>query len=244
MNESNKKIIKWIGLGFAILLIMFMFMKVDKKDNKESIETSKDKIEVNNNDKVENQSIKNTIEFVSSIYGLEIDKLKVINNPVGFNGKVIAPKETVNNGLNYIMDNIVKNEKLENVKISLGEDIATINVTYKINDKIKTPVEMTIKPMLNKDKDLQIEIKEVKFLDIKVFKWLVDFSTNKFIKEWIPKDNEFKVKFNDGNIVIDKNNFKGTTFNDISIKSDNLNIDLTFDLEKIMINMESKYKNK
>ncbi|MGX4599709.1 hypothetical protein [Faecalimicrobium sp. JNUCC 81] len=243
MNESNKKIIKWIGLGFAILLILFVFMKINKEDNKESIETPKDKIESNHSN-IQNKSIKNTIEFVSSLYGLEVEELKVINSPVGFKGNVLVPKETVNNGLNYIMDNIVKNKKLENVKISLGKDIATINVTYKVNDKIKTPVEMTIKPVINKNKDLQIEIKEVKFLDIKVFKWLVDFSTNKFIKEWIPKDNEFKVEFNNGNIIIYKNNFKGTTFNDISIKSDNLNINLTFDLEKIMINMESKYKNK
>ncbi|WP_042273820.1 hypothetical protein [[Clostridium] dakarense] len=243
MKESNKKTIKWVGLGFAILLIIFMFMKFNKEDNKENIKTPKDKIEANHSS-TENKSIKNTVEFVSYLYGLEVNELKVINNPVGFKGNVIAPKETVDNGLNYIMNNIVKNEKLENVKVSLGEDTATINVNYKINNKIKTPVEMTIKPMINKDRDLQIEIKEVKFLDIKVFKWLVDFSTNKFIKEWIPEDNQFKIKFNDGNVIIDKSNFKGTTFNDVNIKPDNLNINLTFDLEKIMTNMESKYKEK
>lgn len=241
MDEKKKKIFKWVGLISIILIIIFMFIKFNKNNNKDNIELPKDKVETTISNEQE-KSIKSTIDFVSSIYGLEVNYLKVINDPVGFKGGLIAPKDTVSSGLDYIMKNIVKNDKLEDVGIFLGDGSATINVSYKVTNKIKTPVEMTIVPKLTKDKNLQIEIKEVKFLDIKVFKWLVDFSTSKFIKEWIPKDSGFIVEYKDGSIVIDKSNFKGISFNDINITSKSLNIDITFDLEKIMVDMSDKNK--
>lgn len=241
MNENKKKSLKWIILISILLIIIIIFIKFSDNKTKDNINSKLDKVEtsISNN---QEESIKNTIDFVSSIYGLEVNYLKVIKDPVGLKGKIIAPKYTVTSGLNYIMGNIIKNDKLDDMKISLNEGSATINVIYKITDKIKTPVEMTIIPKLTNDKSIQIEIKEVKFLDIKIFKWIVDFSTSKFIKEWIPKDSKFKIEYKEGNIVIDKNNFKGITFNDITITPKSLDFDITFDLEKIMINTANKYK--
>ncbi len=241
MDDNKKKIFKWIGVSFIILIIIFIFIQFNRDNKINNNEAPIDKVGITVSDE-QDESIKNTIEFVSSIYGLEVNYLKVINDPVGFKGGLMAPKDTVINGLDYIIKNIVRNEKLEDVGISLGEGSATINVIYKVTDKIKTPVEMTIVPKLTKDKDLQIEIKDVKFLDIKIFKWLVDFSTSKFVKEWIPKGSGFKVGYKDGSILIDKSNFNGISFNDISITSQKLNLDITFDLENIMINIANKSK--
>ncbi len=238
MSENKKKNLKWIGLISILLIISTIFIKLSN-DTKDNTDSKIDKVEASISNEQE-ASIKNTIDFISSIYGLEVNYLKVIKDPVGLKGKLIAPKETVTSGLDYIMYNIIKNDKLDDMKISLNEGSATINVIYKVTDKIKTPVEMTIVPKLTKDKSLQIEIKEVRFLDMKIFKWLVDFSTSKFIKEWIPKDSGFEIEYKDGNIVIDKNNFKGITFNDINITTKSLDLDITFDIEKIMMNMAKK----
>lgn len=241
MNKNNKKSLKWIGSISIVLIIITIFIRFSDNKPKESINSKIDKVETSISNEQE-KSIKNTIDFVSSMYGLEVNYLKVINDPVGLRGKLITPNKTVTSGLNYIMDNIIKNDKLDDIKISLNEGSAIINVIYKVTDKIKTPVEMTIIPKLTNDNSLQIEIKEVKFSDIKIFKWIVDFSTSKFIKEWIPKDSKFKIEYKDGNVVIDKNNFKGVTFNDITITSKSLDFDITFDLEKIMKNIAGKYK--
>ncbi len=238
MNENKKKYLKWIGLIFIVFIIT-IFIKFSDNNSKSNKDSKIEKVETSISNEQE-ESIKNTIDFVRSIYGLEVKYLKVIKDPVGLKGKLIAPKETVTNGLDYIIDNIIKNDKLDDMDISLNEGSATINVIYKLTEKIKTPVEMTIIPKLTNEKSLQIEIKEVKFLDMKIFKWIVNFSTSKFIKEWIPKDSEFKIDYKDGNIVIDKNNFKSITFNDINITTKSLDLDITFDLEKIMINMTSK----
>lgn len=238
MNENKKKYLKWICLIFIVFIIT-IFIKFSDNNSKGNKYSKIDKVETSISNEQE-KSIKNTIDFVSSIYGLEVNYLKVIKDPVGLKGKLVAPKETVTNGLDYIIDNIIKNDKLDDMDISLNEGSATVNVIYKVTEKIKTPVEMTIIPKLTNDKSLQIEIKEVKFLDMKIFKWIVDFSTSKFIKEWIPKDSKFKIDYKDGNIVIDKNNFKGITFNDINITTKSLDFDIIFDLEKIMINMTSK----
>lgn len=238
MNENKKKYLKWIGLIFIVFIIT-IFIKFSDNSSKGNKDSKIEKIETSISNEQE-ESIKNTIDFVRSIYGLEVKYLKVIKDPVGLKGKLIAPKEAVTNGLDYIIDNIIKNDKLDDMDISLNEGSATINVIYKLTEKIKTPVEMTIIPKLTNEKSLQIEIKEVKFLDMKIFKWIVNFSTSKFIKEWIPKDSEFKIDYKDGNIVIDKNNFKSITFNDINITTKSLDLDITFDLEKIMINMTSK----
>ncbi len=238
MNENKKKYLKWIYLIFIVFIIT-IFIKFSDNNSKGNKYSKIDKVETSISNEQE-KSIKNTIDFVSSIYGLEVNYLKVIKDPVGLKGKLVAPKETVTNGLDYIIDNIIKNDKLDDMDISLNEGSATVNVIYKVTEKIKTPVEMTIIPKLTNNKSLQIEIKEVKFLDMKIFKWIVDFSTSKFIKEWIPKDSKFKIDYKDGNIVIDKNNFKGITFNDINITTKSLDFDIIFDLEKIMINMTSK----
>lgn len=238
MNENKKKYLKWICLIFIVFIIT-IFIKFSDNNSKGNKYSKIDKVETSISNEQE-KSIKNTIDFVSSIYGLEVNYLKVIKDPVGLKGKLVAPKETVTNGLDYIIDNIIKNDKLDDMDISLNEGSATVNVIYKVTEKIKTPVEMTIIPKLTNNKSLQIEIKEVKFLDMKIFKWIVDFSTSKFIKEWIPKDSKFKIDYKDGNIVIDKNNFKGITFNDINITTKSLDFDIIFDLEKIMINMTSK----
>ena len=80
---------------------------------------------------------------------------------------------------------------------------------YKVNKIIKTPIEVRVNPVLNDNKDLVINIEEVKFLDIKVADWIVNLVLNGFIKDWFPSNGDLKVELNKGNVVIYKENFKG-----------------------------------
>ncbi|MPM99717.1 hypothetical protein SDC9_146911 [bioreactor metagenome] len=79
---------------------------------------------------------------------------------------------------------------------------------YNITKKIVTPIEFKIKPSLNKNKDLVLNIDEVKFLDLKVSKWIVNIGINNFTKDWFSEESDISLEFNDGNVVIDKSNFK------------------------------------
>ena len=42
------------------------------------------------------------------------------------------------------------------------------------------------------------------------------------------------MEFNDGNVLIDKSNFKGVVLNNISIDSKMLKLDMRIDLEKLI----------
>ena len=76
-----------------------------------------------------------------------------------------------------------------------------------------------------------LKIDDVKFLDLKIANWIVNIGLNNFIKDWFTRDMD--VKFNDGNVVIYKSNFKGVYLNNISINSQNIKIDMNINMEEL-----------
>ena len=76
-----------------------------------------------------------------------------------------------------------------------------------------------------------LKIDDVKFLDLKIANWIVNIGLNNFIKDWFTSDMD--VKFNDGNVVIYKSNFKGVYLNKISINSKDIKIDMSINMEEI-----------
>ena len=122
---------------------------------------------------------------------------------------------------------------MEDLKVDIGENFISVYVNYKVNKVIKTPIEVRINPVLNENKDLVINIDEVKFLDIKVADWIVNLALNSFVKDWFPSDSGLSLEFNNGNVVVYKENFNGVNLNQLSIEENGLNIDATIGIEKI-----------
>lgn len=118
-----------------------------------------------------------------------------------------------------------------NIHIEQSGIIAKVD--YKVNQNITTPIEVKFLPTLDKDKNLILNIKEVKLLDLKLYDWVVDIALKSFIKDWFSKDSNIDVKFEKGNVVIDKKNFKGVILNNISLESKGLKINMIIDFNYI-----------
>ena len=190
----------------------------------------------NNNNKIEKNeetSSNKTIDFLSAVQGLKIESVELVDDPVGFEGAFLAPEQSIRNGLDYFL-NESKNEKISRVNIDVDGGCIKVNVDYKITNKITTPIEVKVIPSLNEYKDLVLKIDEVKFLDLKIANWIVDLGVKNFVKDFFSGDNNLAVEFNDGNVLMDKSNFKGVVLNNISIDSKMLKLDMRIDLEKLI----------
>lgn len=218
-----------ISIVVAILILFggYIFMKPLTNDSKQNN---------NNNNKIEKNeetSSNKTIDFLSAVQGLKIERVELVDDPVGFEGAFLAPEQSIRNGLDYFL-NESKNEKISKVSIDVDGGYIKANVDYKITNKITTPIEVKVIPSLNEDKDLVLKIDEVKFLDLKIVNWIVDLGVKNFVKDFFSGKNNLAVEFNDGNVLIDKSNFKGVVLNNISIDSKMLKLDMRIDLEKLI----------
>lgn len=218
-----------IGIVVAILILFggYIFMKPLTNDSKQNN---------NNNNKIEKNeetSSNKTIDFLSAVQGLKIESVELVDDPVGFEGAFLAPEQSIRNGLDYFL-NESKNEKISRVNIDVDGGCIKVNVDYKITNKITTPIEVKVIPSLNEYKDLVLKIDEVKFLDLKIANWIVDLGVKNFVKDFFSGDNNLAVEFNDGNVLMDKSNFKGVVLNNISIDSKMLKLDMRIDLEKLI----------
>ena len=105
----------------------------------------------NSNNKIKNEEISNSnksdiegvIEFLGSISGVKAIDIEILNNPVGFTGELYAPKESIKNCVDYYLTN-TNNEKMEDLKIDIGDNFLSIYVNYKVNKMIKTPIEVKV----------------------------------------------------------------------------------------------------
>lgn len=106
-----------------------------------------------------------------------------------------------------------------------------VNTLFLFVFIIKTiSIEVKVVPKLNNDKGLELKIKEVKFLDLKIANWIVNLGINSFIKDWFPKDEYINIDFKEGLVVIYKDNFKEIELDSLEIESTGLNINMTIDL--------------
>ena len=225
---KNKK--QKIFLGIIIFLILFatIIFSIKKLDTQPTQQVKK--IE-NNKDLVENSESKN-LTFFRNIAGVKATNIELIDNPVGVKGEFLVPEKSILNGINYFLKE-TKNDKISNVNIDIEENGIIAKVDYKVNQNITTPIEVKFLPTVDKNNNLILNIKEVKLLDLKLYDWIVDIALKSFIKDWFSKDSNIDVKFEKGNVVIDKNNFKQVMLKNISLGSEDLKINMIIDFNHI-----------
>jgi len=228
MKNKNKIII--IISALIILIAGYFIIKTNNtSDNKVNTK-------VEQNIKEENKSLEEGLDFLKQISGVKANNIELINNPVGLKGEFVAPRESILKGVDYFLKD-TKNDKMEDIGIDIGNGYIYLRTTYKVNSFIKTPIEVKVKPSLDKEKDLVLEVSQFKFLDLNVPKWIVNLGLKNFIKDWFPDDNKFKVTFEEGKVVIDKSNYDKITIDNISIDNNAMKIDMIINLEKMVRNI-------
>lgn len=228
MKNKNKIII--IISALIILIAGYFIIKTNNtSDNKVNTK-------VEQNIKQENKSLEEGLNFLKEIAGVKANNIELINNPVGLKGEFVAPRESILKGVDYFLKD-TKNDKMEDIGIDIGNGYIYLRTTYKVNSFIKTPIEVKVKPSLDKEKDLVLEVSQFRFLDLNVPKWIVNLGLKNFIKDWFPDDNKFKVTFEEGKVVIDKSNYDKITIDNISIDNNAMKIDMIINLEKMVRNI-------
>lgn len=234
----NKKlaiiIVSIVSVLIIFGVILFNMINRSKDEN-----VNENKYEANNIETTENQS--EIINFISSIAGLQASNIEVINDPIGIKGELFAPEETILNGVDYFLEK-TNNEKMKDLKVNIEEGDISIYVNYEVLNNIKTPVEVKVKPSINDEEDLVITIDEVRFLDLKIADWIVNLALKSFVKDWFPEDRKINVKFNKGDVIVYKDNFKGVNLKSVLLEEAGLKINAIIDL-KYVIN-DSKLINK
>lgn len=226
-NLKNKKVIFLvISIIIAFTFGMFFASSLKGKEEKE-----KEK-EIPLNSTIYNSEV---LEILNSITGIKAENLEIISAPVSLKGTLFAPKEAILNGINYFLEK-TENEKMKNVALYTEKESITISVDYKVTKKISTPIEVKISPKLNNNKDLVINIEELKLLDIKLPKWIVNLIMDSFVKDWFPKEDK-NIKFTKGAVIIDKENLNGVELENLEVENEGLRI-------KLVINLEETIKKK
>ncbi|MEN2257778.1 hypothetical protein AAIB48_08365 [Paraclostridium benzoelyticum] len=226
MKNKKQKIFLGIIIFFILsATIIFSIKKLDTQQNQQV-----KKIE-NNKDAVENSKEKN-LTFFRDIAGVKATNIELIDNPVGVKGEFLVPEKFILNGINYFLKQ-TKNDKISNVNIDIEESGIIAKVDYKVNKSVTTPIEVKFLPTVDKNNNLILNIKEVKLLDLKLYDWIVDIALKSFIKDWFSKDSNIDVKFEKGNVVIDKNNFKEVVLKNISLGPKDLKINMIIDFNYI-----------
>lgn len=222
----NKKLVSIIGIiafvfvTFSIIYINVNSMKNDKQNNDKTVE-------------IEKEDTSELLNMLAAISGIESNNILLTNNPVGIKGDLFVPNDSITRGVDYFLEK-TNNDKMKDVRIDIADGFISLFVNYKVTSSIDTSIKVKVIPTLNDNNDLILNIDEVKFLDIKIAKWVVNLVLDNFAEDWFPNDSELKVEFNKGNIIVYKENLNGITLNSIDIESEGLRINADINLEAIM----------
>ena len=174
-----------------------------------------------------------TIGFLNSISGIKAENMEIINQPViGVKGKVIVPEVSIINGIKYYLKS-TKNDKMSNLEVDIQNNSIDLYVNYAVNDSFNTPIKVNITPSLNENKDLVINIGEVKVLDLKLANFLVNLALKTFVKDWF-NDSNMKVDYEKSKVIIYKENFEGIDIDSILVNNDDITLGIIIDARKIL----------
>lgn len=224
---KNKRNIIILSILLGLLIIGgIVFITINSKNNF----VSKEEI---NNEIIDQGGEQGTLEFFNAIAGVKAENIEIINSPViGIKGNIFAPETAIINGINYFLKN-TNNDKMKNLNLDIENNSINIYVTYAVIENFNTPIKVSISPSINENKDLVINIEEVKILDLKLADFLVNLALKTFVKDWFVNSN-IGVEYEKSKVIISNKNFIGIGLDSIIVNNGGISLDMTIEAEKFI----------
>lgn len=215
MKFKRKIIIPLIILIFIILLFVGIYELSIKNNKKSSVD-----IDVNTSLNIP----KEQMQYLQSLVGLESKNIKILDNPLRIEGSFYIPEETILTFINHYLESS-NNKDITNLNITINKNALTISGQYKLLTYLKTPIDIDILPTITKDKNLRLNLKDIRLLNLSLNENIIDA----VIDSWF-SDLE-NISVDRGDVIIDKSFFKNTEIKSIDLKEDYLVIDLSLKIQ-------------
>ena len=216
MKLKRRSIIILIILLVFLVLSIFGIYELSIKSNKKS---SLD-IDVNTSLNIP----KEQMQYLQSLVGLESKNIKILDNPLRIEGSFYIPEETILTFINHYLENS-NNKDITNLNITINKNALTISGQYKLLTYLKTPIDIDILPTITKEKNLRLNLKDIRLLNLSLNDNIIDA----VIDSWF-SDLE-NISVDRGDVIIDKSFFKNTEIKSIDLKEDYLVIDLSLKIQ-------------
>ena len=216
MKLKRRSIIILIILFIFLILSLFGVYELSIKNNKKS---SLD-IDVNTSLNIP----KEQMQYLQSLVGLESKNIKILDNPLRIEGSFYIPEETILTFINHYLESS-NNKDITNLNITINENALTISGQYKLLTYLKTPIDIDILPTITKEKNLRLNLKDIRLLNLSLNENIIDA----VIDSWF-SDLE-NISVDRGDVIIDKSFFKNTEIKSIDLKEDYLVIDLSLKIQ-------------
>ena len=216
MKLKRRSIIILVVLFIALVLSLFGIYELSIKNNKKS---SLD-IDVNTNLNIP----KEQMQYLQSLVGLESKNIKILDNPLRIEGSFYIPEETILTFINHYLENS-NNKDITNLNITINKNALTISGQYKLLTYLKTPIDIDILPTITKEKNLRLNLKDIRLLNLSLNENIIDA----VIDSWF-SDLE-NISVDRGDVIIDKSFFKNTEIKSMDLKEDYLVIDLSLKIQ-------------
>ena len=216
MKLKRRSIIILVVLFIALVLSLFGIYELSIKNNqKSSID-----IDVNTSLNIP----KEQMQYLQSLVGLESKNIKILDNPLRIEGSFYIPEETILTFINHYLESS-NNKDITNLNITINENALTISGQYKLLTYLKTPIDIDILPTITKEKNLRLNLKDIRLLNLSLNENIIDA----VIDSWF-SDLE-NISVDRGDVIIDKSFFKNTEIKSIDLKEDYLVIDLSLKIQ-------------
>ena len=216
MKLKRRSIIILVVLFIALVLSLFGIYELSIKNNKKS---SID-IDVNTSLNIP----KEQMQYLQSLVGLESKNIKILDNPLRIEGSFYIPEETILTFINHYLESS-NNKDITNLNITINKNALTISGQYKLLTYLKTPIDIDILPTITKEKNLRLNLKDIRLLNLSLNENIIDA----VIDSWF-SDLE-NISVDRGDVIIDKSFFKNTEIKSIDLKEDYLVIDLSLKIQ-------------
>ena len=216
MKLKRRSIIILVVLFIALVLSLFGVYELSIKNNKKS---SLD-IDVNTSLNIP----KEQMQYLQSLVGLESKNIKILDNPLRIEGSFYIPEETILTFINHYLESS-NNKDITNLNITINKNALTISGQYKLLTYLKTPIDIDILPTITKEKNLRLNLKDIRLLNLSLNENIIDA----IIDSWF-SDLE-NISVDRGDVIIDKSFFKNTEIKSIDLKEDYLVIDLSLKIQ-------------
>ena len=208
-------IILIILLVFLVLIILGIYELSIKNNKKSSLD-----IDVNTSLNIP----KEQMQYLQSLVGLESKNIKILDNPLRIEGSFYIPEETILTFINHYLESS-NNKDITNLNITINKNALTISGQYKLLTYLKTPIDIDILPTITKEKNLRLNLKDIRLLNLSLNENIIDA----VIDSWF-SDLE-NISVDRGDVIIDKSFFKNTEIKSIDLKEDYLVIDLSLKIQ-------------